>query len=126
VLEATCDVLEAKGAGAWKLLANAGSDPEVERVARATRDRMLEPWVARVAATTGAPTSEARALAHMTSTATRAVIDLWLEGRLGRGQAIDCGTRAVQGLLAAFARPARTGARRAGRVTARRRPSAPR
>ncbi len=103
VIIATCDTIEHKGPGPWRLLGSAGPDREVEQVAHEIRDRLLQPWSARIASTTGAPRDEVLALGHVTSAVTRGVLDFWVEGRLSRDRAMQITLRSVGALVREFA-----------------------
>lgn len=104
-VEAVCDTIEAKGIGAWQLLDAKGPDPEIARLGQAIQDRLVEPWYARIAATTGASEREVAALARMIVAAGRAVLDLWYAGGLTRDEAVRDATRGVTGMLGAFTVP---------------------
>lgn len=112
-IEAVCDTIEAKGIGAWRLLDAKGPDPEIARLGQEIQDRLVAPWYARIAATTGAGEREVTALARMIVAAGRAVLDLWYAGGLTRDEAVRDATRGVTGLLGAFTVP------RAGRAPRR-------
>ena len=99
VLEATCDVLEAKGRGAWDLLGAPGPDPEVEQVAAVARERVLIRWRKPLRKTTGANKREVETLSHMVSAASRAALGLWLDGRLPRAEAIDAAMLGTMALI---------------------------
>ncbi|MCW5889208.1 MAG: TetR/AcrR family transcriptional regulator [bacterium] len=109
-VEAVCDTIDTKGIGAWQLLDAKGPDPEIARLGQAIQDRLVEPWYARIAATTGASEREVAALARMIVAAGRAVLDLWYAGGLTRDEAVRDATRGVTGMLGAFTgpRPGRT------------------
>ena len=103
VIGATCDLIEEKGAGAWRLLGTTGPDPEVEEVAKELRARMLTPWLDRIAETTDAPELEVRAVARMSSIITRGVLDLWIDGEMSREQAVAISMRGVGAIVREFA-----------------------
>jgi AcrR family transcriptional regulator len=102
VVEAVCDTVEEIGGGVWKLLNSAGPDPEIESVAQSVRERLVRPWIARVAEVTGAPSSDVRALTAMIAAAVPAVLSQWLAGELRREEAVDSVLRGVGGLIGAF------------------------
>jgi AcrR family transcriptional regulator len=104
VVEAVCDTVEEIGAGVWKLLNSAGPDPEIESVAQSVRERLVRPWIARVAEVTGAPAPDARALTAMIAAAVPAVLSQWLAGELRREEAVESVLRGVGGLVGAFSR----------------------
>ena len=101
-LDAVCDTIEAKGVGPWRLLDAKGADAEVARLATAIDTRLLAPWHARIARTTGAAEREVAALARMIAAAGRAVLELWHAGVLTRAEAVRNAARGVGALLAAF------------------------
>ncbi len=103
-VEAVCDTIEAKGAGPWHLLDAKGPDAEVAKLGRAIADRLLAPWLPRIAHTTGASPREVTALARMIVAAGRAVLDLWYDGTLTREEATRDAGRAVGAMLVAFTR----------------------
>jgi AcrR family transcriptional regulator len=103
-VEAVCDTIEAKGAGPWHLLDAKGPDVEVAKLGRAIADRLLEPWLPRIAHTTGAAPREVTALARMIVAAGRAVLDLWYDGTLTRDEATRDAGKAVGAMLVAFTR----------------------
>jgi AcrR family transcriptional regulator len=101
-VEAVCDTIDEKGAGAWRLLDWKGSDPELGRLAREIEDRLVGPWHARIALATGASEREAETLARMIVAAGRAVLERWYDGVLSREEAVRDATRGVSALLQAF------------------------
>jgi AcrR family transcriptional regulator len=105
-IEASCDTIELKGAGAWQLLDARGADPELARLGANLEERLLSPWLPRVAELTGL--SELGALIEMRTlvAAGRAALDFWIEGRIERGAAAAQATRAVCALITSFAAPA--------------------
>jgi AcrR family transcriptional regulator len=105
VFEAVCDTIEEIGAGVWKLLNSAGPDPEIESVAQSVRERLVLPWLERVAEVTRAPAPDVRALTAMLAAAVPAVLSQWLAGDLRRDEAMDSLLRGVGGLIRAFSQP---------------------
>ncbi len=101
-VESVCDTIEAKGAGPWNLLDAKGPDAEVAKLGRAIADRLLEPWLGRIAHATGATPREVTALARMIVAAGRAVLDLWYDGTLTRDEAVRDASRGVGAMLGAF------------------------
>lgn len=101
-IDAVCDTIESKGAGAWHLLDSKGPDPEAARIGREIQARMVGPWLAHIAEATGAPRREVQAVAHMIVAAGRAVLELWYFGELSRKEAARDATRGVSALLGAF------------------------
>jgi len=104
-IDASCETIEQKGAGAWQLLDARGADPELARLGASFEERLLSPWLPRVAELTGL--SELGALIEMRTlvAAGRAALDFWIEGRIERGAAAAHATRAVCALITAFAAP---------------------
>lgn len=104
-IDASCETIEQKGAGAWQLLDARGADPELVRLGASLEERLLSPWLPRVAELTGL--SELGALIEMRTlvAAGRAALDFWIEGRIERGAAAAQATRAVCALITAFAAP---------------------
>ncbi len=102
LIDAVCDTIEHKGAGAWQLLDSKGPDPDVARVGRAVQQRLLRPWRPRIAAITGASPREVRTVADMTVASGRAVLELWYRGRLSRSDAARDASRGIAALLRAF------------------------
>lgn len=103
-VDACCDVIETKGTGPWHLLdARGAADPEVASLGLAIHERMVEPWYARIAATTGLDRARVRMLARVVVAAGRAVLDGWIEGHSSRARAADDATRAMTCLLREFA-----------------------
>jgi AcrR family transcriptional regulator len=103
-IDAVCDAIEAKGVGSWELLGSKGPDRVVAKLARKIQMRLLAPWVARVAAVTGANAREAETVASMLVAVVRAALERWYTGAISREQAARDATRGVTALLAAFAR----------------------
>jgi AcrR family transcriptional regulator len=101
-VEGVCDTIEAKGVGAWRLLDARGPDAEIAGLAAGIETRLVAPWRARIAATTGASRPEVTALARMIVAACRAVLDLWYGGELTRDQAVRAAARGVSAMLDAF------------------------
>jgi len=105
-IEASCDVIEEKGAGPWLLLDARGSDPEVARIGRETFVMLLGPWREQLATFTGTNAERAANDLWIIVAAGRAALYGWIDGSITREEAIQDATRAVTALLAAFqARP---------------------
>jgi AcrR family transcriptional regulator len=102
VLIATCDAIEAKGTGAWNLLGAKGPDPLIEKKAQQIRRRLRKPWFVRIQEATKAGETEALALTHMTGMVTRGLIDLWIQGKLKKEEAVEIGIKGVVAMLRAF------------------------
>jgi AcrR family transcriptional regulator len=101
-IDAICDAIEAKGAGAWELLDPKGPEDEVARVGREVQARLMKPWHASIKAATGATPREVATVTAMLVAAGRAVLRRWYAGELSRAEAARDATRGVSALLAAF------------------------
>jgi AcrR family transcriptional regulator len=101
-IEASCDAIEARGAGPWRLLDPRAADPEVVQLGHEHLRRLLQPWRARLASFAG--TSETRAETYMwvIVAAGRAALDGWIDGAAPREQAVRDATVSVTALLTAF------------------------
>ena len=104
-VKASCDAIEAYGAGPWLLLDARGTDPELGRLGRTILAQLLKPWQKQLAELTGLPPRRAVNLMWVVVAAGRAALDGWIEGAVSRRAAIEDATRAVTSLLQAFARP---------------------
>ena len=103
VIEATCDVLEERGAGAWNLLSSTGTDPVLDEVAARVRAEILNPWVPKIGEVTGLKGPALRSLSQMTAACARTNLSMWLEGQWSRRQAVKTLIRATTALLKEFA-----------------------
>lgn len=101
---ASCDVIEARGAGPWNLFALRGSDREVAEVSLAMQERLLAPWLDRIADVTSLSKGDVRLVAPVVVAAGRAALDAWIDGRVGKKKAIENAARAVTALLREYAR----------------------
>ncbi len=104
-VKASCEAIEAHGAGPWLLLDARGTDPELGRLGRTILAQMLKPWQKQLAELTGLPQRRAVNLMWVVVAAGRAALDGWIEGVMSRRAAIEDATRAVTSLLQAFMRP---------------------
>lgn len=102
-VDAVCDTVEVKGAGPWRLLDAKGPDKDVAKAGHKILDRMVAPWLSRIAEATGSGPKDVLVLAHMLVAGGRAVLELWFEGKVTREEAIGGTTRGVSALLQAFA-----------------------
>ncbi len=102
-IDAVCDVIEVKGVGSWELLGSKGPDPEIAGLAQAIHARLLAPWHARIAQTTGVTKREAQTASRMLVAAARAALEEWYAGTASREQATRDATLGVSALLLAFA-----------------------
>lgn len=98
-----CDTIEARGVGPWHLLAAKGPDPEIARIGQEIQDRMMAPWIPHLTTFTGGDRDRAKTVARMLVAMARAVVDRWVEGEITRAEAAATTTRAITGLLGAFA-----------------------
>ena len=92
------------GAGAWRLLDARGVDPALTRAGHRILLGLLAPWHPRITELTGLSPKRANALAMVVVAAGRAMLEGWLDGTLGRKEAIRATTRVVSALLGEFAR----------------------
>lgn len=104
-VKASCEAIEAHGAGPWLLLDVRGTDPELGRLGRTILAQMLKPWQKQLAELSGLPPRRAVNLMWVVVAAGRAALDGWIEGAISRRAAIEDATRAVTSLLQAFMRP---------------------
>ena len=116
-IDAICDSIEVKGAGAWHLLDAKGPDAEVAALGRAIQARLMRPWYAYIKEATQASSREVATVSLMLVAAGRAVLELWYGGKLSRDEAARDATRGVSALLAAFT--VKTGETRATRAKRR-------
>jgi len=100
---ASSEVIEAKGAGPWHLLAMRGGDPEVAALGQSIHDRLLSPWVARIAEVTGISRTDLRAIAPIVIATGRAALDAWLDDRVSKKRAVEHGSRVVSAILREYA-----------------------
>jgi len=113
-IEASCDVIEEKGAGPWLLLDAPANDPELARIGWETFTTLLGPWQHQLAGFTGTDAKRAANDLRIIVAAGRAALWGWIDGSIARADAVADATRAVTALLAAFqARPKSTSRKRA-------------
>ena len=101
-IEASCDVIEEKGAGPWLLLDAPASDPELARIGWETFTTLLGPWQHQLAGFTGTNAKRAANDLRIIVAAGRAALFGWIDGSIPRADAVADATRAVTALLAAF------------------------
>jgi AcrR family transcriptional regulator len=101
-IDAICDAIEARGAGAWELLDARGPGSEIARMGREAQARLMRPWLAPIAEATGAAPREVATLTAMLVAAGRAVLARWHAGHITRAEAARDATRGVSALLEAF------------------------
>jgi AcrR family transcriptional regulator len=102
-VEASCDAIEQRGAGPWRLFDARGADPALTALGRSVFMRLLDPWQHELGGFLGVPARRAGNLLWVIATAGRAALDGWIDGTLRREEAIEDATRAVSALLVAFA-----------------------
>jgi AcrR family transcriptional regulator len=102
-VDAVCDAIEAKGSGPWNLFDARTTDLEAARLGHAVQERLVAPWIERVAAMSGRTQADVGNVMRIVVAAGRAALEGWLEGRASREDARRDATRAVSALLAAFA-----------------------
>ncbi|NUP09191.1 MAG: TetR/AcrR family transcriptional regulator [Polyangiaceae bacterium] len=124
-IEASCDAIEAKGAGPWALIDPRGVTPELARISTEIFSRMLDPWRDKLAEFTG--DSKRRAANHLgiIVAAGRAALAGWLDGAISRAEAVADATNAVAGLMNAFAAAAAAPERKAEPAPAKPAPAKP-
>lgn len=104
VIEATCDVIAERGAGAWRLLGSSGPDPEIEKVARQVREEVMLPWLRRITRVTGVPRRDVAILSQMIQATINSVLTLWVDDALDRTKAVDSALRGVGALIREYER----------------------
>ncbi len=102
-IDASCDAIVDKGAVAWALLDPRGVSPELARISSEILARLLDPWQEKLAEFLGVPRARAGNHLGIIVAAGRAALAGWLDGTLSREEAGHDATRAVTGLMAAFA-----------------------
>ena len=100
--EACCDAIEEKGAGAWGLLDTTTPDPQLAAVARAMHQRLVEPWIPRIAEITDAREADVRSVVVMMVASARAALGLWTDGQISRAEAVDAVIRGLTALLTSY------------------------
>lgn len=102
-VEASCDAIEQRGAGPWRLLVDArGADPEIGRLGREIFARLLHPWEGQLADLLHTTPRRAKSCLWVIVAAGRAALDGWIDGGLSRREAVRDTTIAISALLAAF------------------------
>jgi AcrR family transcriptional regulator len=102
-IEASCDVIEAKGAVSWALLDPRGISPELARISTEILSNLLAPWLERLAEHLGVPPRRAQNHLGIIVAAGRAALAGWLDGSLTREEAALDAAQAVTGIMASFA-----------------------
>jgi AcrR family transcriptional regulator len=103
-VEASCDAIDERGAGPWRLLVDArGADPELGRVGREIFEGLLDPWQSQLGDFLHTTPRRARSCLWVIVAAGRAALDGWIDGALTRREAVRDATLAVSALLKAFA-----------------------
>jgi AcrR family transcriptional regulator len=102
-VEASCDAIEQRGAGPWRLLVDArGADPEIGRLGREIFARLLDPWEGQLADLLHTTPRRAKICLWVIVAAGRATLDGWIDGVLSRREAVRDTTIAISALLTAF------------------------
>jgi AcrR family transcriptional regulator len=102
-VEASCDLIQGRGAGPWRLLDGVSGDPELAPLGRTALRGVLAPWQQRLADLTGRSLARSHYVLWMLVTAGRSALDGWIDGTLTRKEAVADATRAITALLIAFA-----------------------
>jgi AcrR family transcriptional regulator len=100
--EASCDALDAAGAGGGGLLNMDGPDVALAVTARTARAALHRPWLRRVARYTGAGRATAAVLSEMLIATSRAVLAMYVARSITRPRAVEALARGVKALLAEF------------------------
>lgn len=101
---ASCDVIEAKGAGAWRLLDSRGIGVTAGRAGLELHDKLFSPWFRQLAEMTGVPEAEIAMIVSAVVAAGRSMLDHWIEGRVSREVAVMNASRGVRALIVEFAK----------------------
>jgi AcrR family transcriptional regulator len=100
---ASCDAIEERGAGPWRMLVDArGADPEIGRLGREIFEGLLDPWQGELAEFLHTTPRRAKSCLWVIVAAGRAALDGWIDGALTRREAERDATTAVSALLVAF------------------------
>lgn len=103
-VEASCEVIEEKGAGPWRLLESRGVGRAIGRAGLDLHDRLFTPWLSKLAELSGRSEQElAMVLAGVVAMG-RSALDHWIDGVVSRQVAVDHAARGVRALLEEFAR----------------------
>lgn len=106
-VEASCRVIEEKGAGPWRLLESRGVGREIGRAGLELHDRLFQPWMSNFAELAGRSEAElAMGLAGVVAMG-RSALDHWIDGHVSREVAVEHAARGVRALIEEFARPPR-------------------
>lgn len=98
-IDASCDAIEERGVGPWRLMYTRGADVEAAALGRAALNRLLSPWLPRIAELTRLSAPRVELLAGIVVAAGGAALDGWLEGRMRRKDAVQVATRTITALL---------------------------
>lgn len=102
-VQASCDAIEARGAGPWRLLDGTSGDPEIAGLGRGALRGVLAPWQERLAEMTGRSARRSGCVLWIIVCAGRAALDGWIDGAISRREAVSDATRTITALLVAFA-----------------------
>lgn len=103
-IAASCDVIDEKGAGPWRVLDARVSDPELASVGTMFHERLILPWRTKLAELVSASEAEVDTALRVVVVSGRAVLDRYIDGYLARDEAIDLATFVMSTLLHAFAK----------------------
>lgn len=110
-VEASCRVIEAKGAGPWRLLESRGVGREIGRAGLELHDRLFSPWLSNLAELSGRSESELAMILAGVVAMGRSALDHWIDGIVSREVAVEHAARGVRALLEEFARQPSSNAR---------------
>lgn len=103
-VDASCDVVERKGAGPWRMLETRGMGREVGRDGVDLVERFFSPWYERLAEFTGTRRIVVAMQVAGIVAAGRSALDFWIDGHVSREAAVEHATRTVRVLIEEFAR----------------------
>lgn len=101
-VQASCELIEERGGGAWDLLMSRSTDPEVVDFSKAVVRRLMAPWVELLAAFLGDSVVPASVVSGMLVAAGDTALHHWVRGEISRDVAVDACVAAITGILMAF------------------------
>ncbi len=104
-VDAVCDTIERRGAGAWHLLTSNGPDPALAEQGRLILERIVSAWHGPIRGLTGATEREVDTASAMLLAAGGAALQRWLDGEATRSEAVDWAARGIEAILVAFTQP---------------------
>lgn len=104
-VDAVCDSIEDRGAGAWHLLTSNGPDPALAEQGRVILERIVSAWHGPIRGLTGATEREVTTASTMLLAAGGAALQTWLDGEATRDEAVEWAARGIEAILVAFTRP---------------------